>query len=320
MSQVSFCIGTYNVEAYIVQCLDSILLQSYQNKQIVLIDDASTDSTVEVIHGWIEKHKDDISVIFLQNPTNKWPAFSYNQAIKNATGEFLCIMDSDDFFTADFLTSRLEKFKENPELQVVYGNGVYFSNNSHWDELHVDILETFKSDISTIQNYLVTKVPVLLLQSTVVRKDFFENAVGWFDEELLSNDWVANIRIFKNIQSHKEFTMDTNPVFAYRVHSASISKDQKRMFTLLSQVVAKYTPKSLQSIGNANVAYLIALGFLRQWNRKDALEYFHKSQRNEISVKKFIIFIISFLLPTSVISGQSRLFNYAKRLVLKYLQ
>lgn len=55
---ISFCIANYNKAAFIEQCLDSILfIETYPNKEIVIVDDCSTDNSIEIIQNWIQKHK-----------------------------------------------------------------------------------------------------------------------------------------------------------------------------------------------------------------------------------------------------------------------
>jgi len=97
---VSVIIPTYNVELYIKKCLDSVLNQTYHNIEVLVVDDCSTDSTVEILNEY-----NDSRLKISKNNANMGPSFSRNSAIKTAKGEWIAILDGDDWWEV----TRLEK-------------------------------------------------------------------------------------------------------------------------------------------------------------------------------------------------------------------
>lgn len=103
--KVTVIIPTYNVENYIVQCLQSVINQSLEDIEMLVIDDGSSDRTVEVIKGLAEK---DQRIKLLVNEQNSGPAHSRNRGIKEAGGEYVAFLDSDDWWAENRLKEMIE--------------------------------------------------------------------------------------------------------------------------------------------------------------------------------------------------------------------
>lgn len=117
---ISICIAAYNAELYILECLLSIFqFESSLEKEIIIVDDCSHDSTSKIILAIIEKYKDQ-NIRFIQNTENLGPAGAYNVATSNAIGKYITFIDSDDFLIASGLSKKIELLENNVELQLVY--------------------------------------------------------------------------------------------------------------------------------------------------------------------------------------------------------
>ena len=101
--KVSIIIPTYNSQAYIAQALESVLNQTYTNFEIILVDDASTDSTLEVVRSFRDERLKIIS-----NKQNRGVSYGRNCGIKAAKGNWIALLDSDDWYAPQ----RLEKLIE----------------------------------------------------------------------------------------------------------------------------------------------------------------------------------------------------------------
>lgn len=123
---ISICIAAYNVESYISECLESIFqFENSTSKEIIIVDDCSNDTTVKIVRSMIEKYGEE-NIVLIENHQNLGPAGSYNEAVKNAHGKYITFLDSDDFLIASGLSKKVEILENNKELQVIYGNGVFF--------------------------------------------------------------------------------------------------------------------------------------------------------------------------------------------------
>ena len=90
---ISVIIPVYNVEEYLCECVDSVLVQTYQNFEIILVDDGSTDSSGRICDEYAEKDS-RISVIHQEN---RGPSKTRNTGLNNANGKYIYFLDSDDY-------------------------------------------------------------------------------------------------------------------------------------------------------------------------------------------------------------------------------
>ncbi|MCM1338279.1 MAG: glycosyltransferase, partial [Muribaculaceae bacterium] len=97
--KISVIVPVYNVEKYLSQCLESILSQSLQEIEIICINDGSTDSSYQIL----EKYKTLDERIIIIDKTNSGYGSACNIGLKLARGEYICIVESDDFIASNML-------------------------------------------------------------------------------------------------------------------------------------------------------------------------------------------------------------------------
>lgn len=112
--KVSVIIPAYNTARYIQQAIDSVLTQTEQKLEVIVVDDASTDNTVEVV----KKFSDD-RIKLLVNESNSGDGYSRNQALRVATGEWIALLDSDDWYASSIRLERLLEVAETEKADVV---------------------------------------------------------------------------------------------------------------------------------------------------------------------------------------------------------
>ena len=121
MSLVSVIIPVYNVERYIKRCLDAALGQTFEDIEYILIDDCSTDRSVETIREYISKHPRGKSVKLILHDTNQGIGFVRGEGIQCATGEYLFFLDSDDTIELNCIEKLYQVMKET-EVDFVVGS------------------------------------------------------------------------------------------------------------------------------------------------------------------------------------------------------
>src|SRR5882724_2515884 len=114
-SLVSVVIPAHNSGSYIAPALDSILAQKYRPIEIIVVDDGSSDSTVQLVRGYAAE------VRVIEQEQRGHPA-ARNAGIRAASGEFLGFLDHDDLWSADKLELQLSSFERNLELDLVFGH------------------------------------------------------------------------------------------------------------------------------------------------------------------------------------------------------
>ncbi len=113
-SKVSVIIPVYNSEKYLRECLDSVTKQTLQDIEIICIDDGSLDNSLKILKKYAEK---DSRFIVIYGGGNRGVSKSRNQGIENASGEFVCFIDSDDIYpTSDILEILYNKAIKNNVL------------------------------------------------------------------------------------------------------------------------------------------------------------------------------------------------------------
>ena len=118
--KISIIVPIYNVEKYIKQCLLSILEQSYKNLEIILVNDGTQDSSMEIIKSYLLDSR--IKVI---NKENGGLSSARNRGLEIATGDYVAFIDSDDWIRVDKLME-LYNIIQNEKLDFIIGNGEYY--------------------------------------------------------------------------------------------------------------------------------------------------------------------------------------------------
>lgn len=127
---VSIVVSNYNNEKYIEECLDSLINQSYENIEIIIIDDCSTDNSVDIINSWINKinnyNKDKIT--FLKMPKNMGFSGAVTVGMYLAKGEYIAIQDGDDISHNKRIETQVKYLQDNNDIMMVGSNYSVFRN------------------------------------------------------------------------------------------------------------------------------------------------------------------------------------------------
>lgn len=123
---VSVITPAFNSGRFIAETINSVLSQTYQNWEMIIVDDCSTDETIKIVKSFQEK---DDRVKLIKNETNKGSAFSRNLALRSAKGRWIAFLDSDDIWTPDKLEKQVE-FMEKNNYYFSYTNYCEIDENS----------------------------------------------------------------------------------------------------------------------------------------------------------------------------------------------
>jgi len=127
MNKVSVIVPVYNKEKYLENCINSILGQTYDNIELILINDGSKDNSWEIIKSLHEKHKDKI---IIENKENGGVASARNRGLDLAQGDYIMFLDADDYIDNDCIEKLIEKVMETQadiirfRLCLVLKNGI----------------------------------------------------------------------------------------------------------------------------------------------------------------------------------------------------
>jgi glycosyltransferase involved in cell wall biosynthesis len=174
MPKVSVIIPTYNRAHLIKQSVQSVLEQSYQNFEVIIVDDGSSDNTEKVIRDLGNPEK-----IIYRYQENQGRSNARNHALQIATGQYITFLDSDDIYLPNKLQMQVEYLDAQPEVGMVYASAICEdeSGNSLGFQYHA-------SAHGYIYEQVAFYIPVTIILPTVmVRREIIEK-VGYFDENL----------------------------------------------------------------------------------------------------------------------------------------
>lgn len=150
---ISVIIPTYNRAKYITEAIESVLVQTYTDYEIIVVDDGSSDDTEIIIENYKSKHK---NIVYIRQ-TNSGPAVARNNGMRSARGEWIAFLDSDDIWDPIKLEYQMKCLKESNSL-VCFSNHSTFENPSdiikHPMPQNTD--QWFEANIS-IQDFVLLK-------------------------------------------------------------------------------------------------------------------------------------------------------------------
>lgn len=122
-SKVSIIIPCYNAEAFIDQSIESVYSQDYQNMELIVVDDGSTDGSKDRIKAWEEPFAQKGSTLKYIYQTNRGPGSATDTGLKHVTGEYLSLLDADDIFLPGAIRKKARFLDEHPDYAGVRNNG-----------------------------------------------------------------------------------------------------------------------------------------------------------------------------------------------------
>ena len=206
---VSIIVPLYNCEKTITETLHSVLNQTYEAIEIILINDGSTDNTEAVVNDFIKNN----SKFRFYNQENKGQTKTRNTGAGYATGKYLLFLDADDKIAPVFIEKCVAILAARPDIKIVYSLSDFFGNKTgRWQ------LPPFH-----LKSFLVNNcIPITAL----IRKDDF-NSVNGFDENLtFYEDWELWIKL---VETGGKIHQIQEVLFYYYQHNKPLSVTGKAM-------------------------------------------------------------------------------------------
>lgn len=220
--KVSIILPVYNSQEYIKEAIESISSQSFKDWELIIIDDASSDQTPNIL----KKYKDK-RIIGLKNDRNMGVAISLNRGLKQATGEYIARIDADDICFPNRFELQVEFLDNNPATVIVGSNAEII--NSSGDVLFITDLPT--TDIG-IRNMLFVRNP-LIHPSVMFRRKILGKVGNYNIKFNGAEDYELWFRMLKSGRAYNF----KKPLIKRRVHDNVVTKkfrykvELKAMFT-----------------------------------------------------------------------------------------
>lgn len=259
MTTASVIMPVYNVERYLAQSIESVLKQTFQDFELIIVDDGATDGSAAIYGAY-----DDPRIRVIKQK-NRGLAGARNTGIRNAKGAFIGLLDSDDLWRPDKLEKHIAHLQSRPDV------GVSYSASEFIDEHGESVKLFMRPRLNGIDaGYVLCRNPIGNGSAPVFRAEVFKN-IGfakdtpegmetWYFDETFR--YSEDIECWMRIAALTDWKFEGigEALTLYRVVSGTLSANTEKMFEFWSRMLARvqdYAPELAKRYGNKARAYQI---------------------------------------------------------------
>ena len=223
---VSVVIPVYNSEKFLEECLDSILTQTYQNIEIIAVDDGSTDSSPDIL----ERYSDKINII---SQKNQGLASALNLGISKMKGDWFKWFSPDDVMHSNTIETLIDEAKNHSDNVILYSNWNIIDDTGNtlreFHESNYNELSEFDFNLRLLDgqqiNVNTTLIPAIFLKKYSIRK--------LDDPVAIDYDFFLRSALLHDVKFH----LISQPLVNYRIHSAQLShKNISKTLNYISEI------------------------------------------------------------------------------------
>ncbi|WP_065080045.1 glycosyltransferase family 2 protein, partial [Clostridium coskatii] len=219
---VSVIVPAYNHEKFVGECIESIIKQTYENIELIIVNDGSKDNTSQVVKKYENKCKQRFNRFIFIDKKNEGICKTLNRGIKESSGKYICFLASDDLMLNSCINDLVNYYINNSVERIICNfylyhynintKELYYNENPKW----VNYMNLNRQKFY-IENLLQNQITTFGMYCRTV----FDK-VGLFDESLLIEDWDMNLRL---INKDIKLGYVSKPLYYYRKHSKNISSN-----------------------------------------------------------------------------------------------
>lgn len=240
---VSIICICWNHEKYIAECLNSLIKQTYENIEIVVVDNNSTDNSSAIAKEILIKSSLKNSI--LERKENYGVSNNLNFALANCNGKYLIAISTDDWLTNNSVEKKVSYMIQNPQFALVYSNGYIYYENQNL----IIPYQNKKAKEGKVYNQLLVSNFVFIIGAMLNVDEL--RKIGGYNESSPIEDWEMCIRIARN----NEIGYIKEPLAYYRKHDNNISNQLNKMLENELIILSNYKSNFYAQLGKIN-AYL----------------------------------------------------------------
>lgn len=294
---ITIVVITYNSSKYIVDTLDSIYKQNYQNIELIVSDDCSTDDTILTIKEWLNEYRNRfIHSELIETPKNTGVSPNINRGIKKASGEWIKIVSGDDKLFSNAITDYVDYILDKPECSICFAKFHFWGDDSELVQYYKDIYEKnyypylkadWKRQWKRIQKTLFVPGPGLFYKRKLLEE------VGGFDERFpFADEYPITYNILE--KGYRIYFIDKE-LYDYQIRKESLCRTElglhprvfKSQYNYIRTVYARKVIRHgylLYAFDNIINYYILSLDY-----------------KNKSKFYKRIVWCIKFLSPLSYV-------------------
>ena len=318
---VSVIIPAYNHEKYVQETIQSVIDQTYQNIELIIIDDGSKDNTWQKIQEMKDICEKRFVRVHFETKENEGVCKTLNLLLDNAQGEYVALIASDDKYKPNAIEKEIEFLMLNPDYALCVGDNEIIDSDSklaYWDKKRNLVYQKENAEYLSFAYFLQKILRINFLSNDfgsfqtlyvgnyipngyLIRKSIFDK-IGYYTPDAPLEDWWLMLQISK----YSKIKFIDEVLFSYRWHASNTIKNTEKMDTF-AQKTRKYENKLLNEINNKNnwSNYLPEVQDLyRNGAKRLARNYFNiikvetlikpTSEKKRVTIKLFDISIFSY--------------------------
>jgi len=223
MPKVSINIPCFNSEKYIAETLQSVLSQTFEDFEIILVNDGSTDMTEEIIKTFSDPR------IKYYYQKNIGLGKTRNRQLALSSGDFIAFLDHDDIWLPTKLEKQIPLFENQPKVGLVYCDTIFFNNKG-------DVKRLYNNRVPPRGNVFrqILKNYFLAMPSVVIRKKALDSQQQWFDDNFSMSE---ECDLFTRIAHDWDFDYVNEPLAKWRMHKASLTFSKRELVSRETELI-----------------------------------------------------------------------------------
>lgn len=256
----SIVIPTYNYADYLACAIDSVIQQGRDDVEIIVVDDASTDQTADVVAEYGDL------VHYERLPQNQGPASAWSVGLRLARGLYVCKLDADDWQLPGFLDEIEAVFVENPHVGAVYASVfLYTDGAARAQEYRVTTQDSEWLAADAFRARLLQEF-FMRMPGAVLRRRCLEDQPLPIDELYIGHDWEYFLRVLRGW----DVMLLGQPKAVYRVHPGSVTQSAVRLQRIekdfghwLELARRRHSPYAIDETERRELAFGMATSLMR---------------------------------------------------------
>lgn len=272
----SVIIPNYNHGRFLEERINSVLNQSYQNFELIILDDGSTDNSKEIIAKY--EHNPKIKTVVLNSKNSGSPYLQWQKGIHLASYDWIWIAESDDVASSEFLSAAVEIVENNPEVGAYYCDSYVIDENSKTiaraSEIKNNFFETDKwscsykiNGVQELNECLKFLCTINNASAFIFKKQFFTAA----ENELISYKYFGDRYFYTFIALHTNIYYNNLPLSSYRDHNRNFISEhlpvierKREHFRILQFLLGRKEVSNKQEVINFFCLHFLGWGWKKQ--------------------------------------------------------
>jgi glycosyltransferase involved in cell wall biosynthesis len=222
---ITIVVVTYNSAEFVLETLESAREQTWQNLELIITDDCSTDNTVEICRNWLENNKNRfVKADLITSEINTGIAPNANRGLKVAKGEWIKFLAGDDMLLPNCIDELVNYILNNADLPIKFlVHGIIPFRNGNVFKVVYPPEELMQSDAKKQLIYLLKRGNSIAGCAFFLERSTLMNLGGYDEKYSLFEDYPL---LLKYTQNNYKIWLIKKPVFKYRIHSSNLSFDR----------------------------------------------------------------------------------------------